>query len=123
MSFIILITGILVIIEGLSILVWPASYRKSVDFFLRGKMIYLAATLKIALGAVFLMAVTDCRQGWRWVIFLIGLLMCMSSTAVFFIKLEKLKTLLGWLQRRSDFFYRLLALFATALGAVIAYAA
>ena len=123
MSFIILITGILIIIEGLSILVWPASYRKAVDVFLKGKMIYLAAIIKIALGAVFLMAVTDCRQGWKWVIFLIGLLMCMGSTATFFIKLEKLKLLLGWFQRRSNFFYRLLAIFATALGAVIAYAA
>ena len=123
MSFIILITGILVIIEGLSIMVWPASYRKAVDFFLKGKMIYLAAIIKIALGAVFLMAVRDCRQGWRWVIFLIGLMMCMGSTAAFFIKFEKLKLLLGWLQRRSNFFYRLLALFATALGGIIAYAA
>lgn len=123
MNKIILVIGILVFFEGIAIMVWPDIYRKVVEFFVKGKLLYAASATKIAFGAIFLMAVTSCRENWRWVVMLLGLLMCIGGTSAFFIKLEKLKALMGWFIKRSDFAYRVIGLLAVGLGGLIAYAA
>ena len=121
MDKVILVIGILVVLEGIMFMVRPDWLKKTMQFFLKGKMLYIGAVLRIVLGVVFLVSATSCPQ--MWVVIALGILFCGAGIGMFLIKLDKLKGLVNWFLQRSLITLRLMMIAAVALGGLIIWTA
>ncbi|MCJ7776711.1 MAG: hypothetical protein MUP16_00105 [Sedimentisphaerales bacterium] len=115
------IVGIVIVCLAVVYLLKPDVMKYLMEFFKKGKLIYLAGLIRLALAVVFLLAARECRV-FR-VILVFGILFIISGFLVFVIPLEKIKSYIGWWQKQSFLVLRLLALIALAIGAVIIYSA
>ena len=114
------VIGLLIALEGILFLIKPEYVKKLISFFVKGKSLYLAAVLRIAIGVVFLIFAMSCHIPWLVIAF--GLLAAFAGIIMFIIKLEKQKAYLLWWQQRSLLSIRLIALLTLAIGAIIFYA-
>ena len=119
MDKVILAIGILIMFEGVLLIVKPKIYKKLIAFFMRGRMIYLAGVIRLVLGVLFLVSAMSCKKPWLIIAF--GVLLLISGTLTFVIKLEKIKAMLNWFSQKSLVTIRLLAIIAIAIGAVLAW--
>jgi len=113
--------GIVFIVLAVVYLLKPDVMKWLMEFFKQGKRIYFAGLIRFALAIVFLLAARECRV--FWVIFAFGILFIIGGLLIFIIRLEKLKSYIGWWQKQSVLFLRVLALITLAIGAVIIYCA
>lgn len=114
------IIGLLEILAGVLLIARPDFYRKTLGFFTKGKMMYLAGVVKIAFGVVFLVFARSCVR--PWIVITLGLLTLAGGISCYVIRIEKLKRYIGWWQGRSDILLRSLGVVALAIGGVIVWA-
>jgi len=119
MQMLIRIIGILIILVGVVFLLRAELFREVLNFFKGGKRVYIAGVLRMVLAVLFLVGATQCRipKG----IIVIGVLVLLSSFMIFTLKLDKLKAMIEWWQKRSSIILRIIALIAVAFGALIVY--
>ena len=120
MEKVILVIGILIGLCGVVALIRPDFYRKALKFFMHGKLVYIAAGLRIVLGVVFLISALSCSIPWIIIIF--GILFLAAGITMFAVKLEKLKNMLDWFGQRSPLAIRLFAVIALVIAGIILYA-
>ena len=121
MENVILIIGIAIVLEGVGLAVWPGFFKKVIEFFIKGKIIYSAAMLRILLGIVFLVAAQSC--GHPWIVIALGIILLGAGAGMFAIKLEKLKSFVGFWAKQSLLTLRFLSIWAFLIGALVIYAA
>ncbi len=122
MDKIIMAIGILIVLEGVLLLIKPDWMQKAIRFFTKGKMLYLAALLRLVLGVLFLVSARECDKQ-PWIIFGFGILLLLAGAVMFVIRLDKLKAYLNWWLQRSLITIRLLSIIAFVIGGVIFWAA
>jgi uncharacterized protein YjeT (DUF2065 family) len=91
------------------------------QFFAKGRRLYLAALVRFALAIVFFLGARHC--GIRWVIVLFGLIFMLSGLLIFMLGLEKAKSILNWYQEQPRFTFRVVAIIVLGVGLIILYAA
>lgn len=121
MDTVIKIIGLVFVVMAVVCLFKPDVTKRVMDFFKKGKRIYIAGLVRLILAVVFLLSARECRH--FWVIFAFGILFMISGLLVFIIGAEKLKPMLGWFQSKSTLFIRVMAVIILAIGAVIIYSA
>ena len=121
MDVVIKIVGIVFILVGIVYLLKPDVMKRLIEFFKKGKRIYLAGLIRLALAVIFLLGARECDITWVIVVF--GVLFLISGLLIFMLGPEKLRTIFDWFQKQSLLVFRVIALIALALGAVIIYSA
>lgn len=121
MDKVILVIGLVIIAEGISVIIKPQWILKVARFFTKGLFIYLPGLLRVALGVVFLMSFRDCKI--KWLIMTFGIITISSGVLLVIIKPSKLRSIIEWWSKRSLFTIRVMGLLAAILGGVIVYGA
>jgi len=121
MKVVIQIIGIIIILVGILYFLRPGFMKTIMEFFKKGKRIYFAGVIRFALAIVFFLAARECDITWVIVVF--GILFIISGMLIFMLRLERLKSIIDWYQKRSILLLRVFALITLAIGAIILYAA
>ena len=121
MNIVVGIAGVFFIFAAVVYLLKPNVIKQMMEFFKQGKRLYLAGVIRLILAIVFLLGARECK--YMWVITGFGILLLVSGMLIFVIRLEKLKALIGWWQKRSVVVLRILALITLVIGAIIVYSA
>jgi len=121
MLILIKIVGIYMAMMGILILLMPKCFGRIVDFFMKGRRIYLAGFLRLALGFIFVVTAWQSRQ--TTLIYSLGVLIIMGGTLLFALRKDTIKSMVSWLDNRPAGFIRLWGVAAAAFGALIIYSA
>jgi hypothetical protein len=121
MDIVIKSLGIVFVVIAIVYFLKPDVMKWLLEFFKQGKRLYFAGLIRFALAIVFLLAARECKV--FWVIFAFGILFITGGLLIFIIRLEKLKSYIGWWQKQSVLLLRVLALITLAIGAVIIFCA
>ena len=121
MSKVILIVGVLIILEGITILVKPGWYRNAAKVFMSEKIVYIGPVLKILFGVLFLVSALSCSL--PWVIIVLGVLMLAGGITGLILPKAKIISFIEWWTKRSDIVMRMIAIVAIALGGLVMWAA
>ena len=121
MRIVIWIVGAVIVLEGAAMLIKPEIFRRMIKFFGHGRLIYIPAVLRIALGVVFLISALSCKL--PWIIITLGIIILAAGIGTFAVSLDWLKKMLDWWCQRPQIIFRLISIIAVLLGALIIYAA
>lgn len=113
--------GIVIVALAIAYLLKPDVMKYIIEFFKKGKRIYLAGLIRLVLAVVFLLAAHECRIAS--VIIFFGILLLVSGLLIFVLRPEGIIYIADWVQRQSLFVLRLFALTAFIIGAIIIYSA
>jgi len=117
----VLVFGILIVLEGILLLVKPQIYNKAAAFFAKGRLMYVAALLKLACGVFLLVSATSCDR--KIIMVVLGLIAAGYGVLLFGIDKLKLKKKFEWWSLRPKYVVRIIAILAIAVGGLIIYAA
>ena len=121
MDTIIKIIGVLFILSAILYIAKPIVITVMMNFFIKGKRLYLAALIRFALAIIFLLAATKCKM--PIIIAALGVLFLLAGLLFFILGLEKIKTMLNWWLSQPLIYLRIIATVTLILGAIIIYAA
>ena len=121
MDKVILIIGVLIILEGVTILVKPGWYRKAAKVFMSEKIVYIGPVLKILFGGLFLVSALSCSI--PWVLIVLGALTLAAGITGLALPKAKIISFIEWWTRRTDLVMRMIAIAAIALGGLLMWAA
>lgn len=121
MDKVIIAIGIVFIAIAIVFLLRPDVMKWLMEFFKKGKRIYLAGLLRFVLGVIFLLGARDCDS--KPIIAALGILFLISALLIFTLRLERLKSMINWYQKQSALLLRVMAIFTLAIGAIIIYSA
>ena len=121
MAKVILIVGVLIILEGITILVKPGWYRNAVKVFMSEKIVYLGPVIKILFGGLFLVSALSCRI--PWIIIVLGVLALLAGITGLLMPKAKIISFIEWWTKRTDLVMRIIAIVAIALGGLLMWVA
>ena len=121
MKIVIQSVGIIFVFAGAANLLKPEIMKSVMEFFKQGKRLYFAGVIRLVLAIIFLIGARDCNI--PWVMIVLGILIMVSGLLIFVIRLEKLKSIIEWWQKRPALLLRSLALAVLAVGAIVIYCA
>ena len=113
--------GILIALMGIAYLLRPEIIKRLMNFFKKGRRIYLPGVLRFTLAIVFFLGARECR--YFWVIFASGMLFLTGGFLIFTIGPERIRRILDWYQEQPLLIFRIIALIVLAFGAIIVYSA
>lgn len=109
--------GMLISLMGIVYLLRPDIIKKLMVFFKKGKRIYLAGILRLALAVIFLVAARECR--YPWIIFVSGIIFLAGGLLIFLLGSEKIRKILDWYQEQSTPIFRVIAIIVLVFGIII----
>jgi uncharacterized protein YjeT (DUF2065 family) len=121
MNLVVQAIGIILIIIAVLYILNPALFKSIIRYFVKGKRIYLAGILRLALAVIFFIAARECK--YPWLIGAFGALFLIGASIIFMMKLEKLKAILQWYLDKPNNLLRALGLIVLALGIIIIFSA
>jgi len=121
MDTVVKIIGIVIVVIAVVPLVKPDVMKRLLEFFKKGKRLYIPGLLRLALAVVFFLGARECDITWVIVVF--GILFMISGLLIFVIGPERLRPVMDWYQRQSLTLLRIIAVIPLAIGAVIIYCA
>jgi len=113
--------GILIALMGIAYLLRPEIIKRLMNFFKKGRRIYLPGVLRFALAIVFFLGARECRNAW--VIFASGMIFLAGGILIFTIGPERIRRILDWYDEQPMLIFRIIALIVLAFGAAIIYSA
>ena len=113
--------GILIALMGVAYLLRPEIIKQLMNFFKKGRRIYLPGLLRFALAVVFFLGARECR--YFWVIFASGIIFLTGGLLIFTLGPERIRRILDWYDEQPTLIFRVIALIVLAFGAVIIYSA
>ncbi len=117
MAIVIQILGIVIVAIGIVYIIKPSVMNRMIEFFKKGKRLYIAAPLRLALAVVFLLGARECR--YFWVIFALGILFLITGILVLVLGPKKLTPMLEWWLKQPTLLLRLIALITVVFGVII----
>ncbi len=113
--------GIIITCAGVMVLFVPATAKRMLSFWRRGRMLYLGGLVRIALGVVFLL---DARQARAPALMAgLGVFAIIAGMLLFVLGLARIKAMLDWFEGKPSFVLRLMSIGIVAFGVLIIYAA
>lgn len=119
MQGIIAAIGLLIVLEGILFLINPELLKKMINFFIKGKLIYIGGVIRVILAILFLTIASKTSHPWITVIF--GIVFIIGAIVIFAVDLEKLKTMLRWWLKQPDSMIRIVGTMALIIGLIIFY--
>jgi uncharacterized protein YjeT (DUF2065 family) len=113
--------GILFTLMGIGYLLRPEIIKKLMGFFKKGKRIYFAGLVRLALAVVFFVAASECR--YFWIIFASGIIFLMGGLLIFLLGPDKIRRILDWYEGQPIVIFRVIALIVLVFGMVIIFSA
>jgi uncharacterized protein YjeT (DUF2065 family) len=113
--------GILFTLMGIAYLLRPEIIKKLMGFFKKGKRIYFAGLVRLALAVVFFVAASECR--YFWIIFASGIIFLMGGLLIFLLGPDKIRRILDWYEGQPVVIFRIIALIVLVFGMVIIFSA
>jgi len=113
--------GLFSVTAGIIFIIKSELMKRFAQFFIEGSRFYIIGVLRLIIGAVFLMAASQCRLPWP--IIALGALILLSGITIFSIGLEKSKDIVTWMYSKPDWFLKLLSVFSIIIGGFILYSA
>lgn len=113
--------GILFTLMGIAYLLRPEIIKKLMGFFKKGKRIYLAGLVRLALAVVFFVAASECR--YFWIIFASGIIFLTGGLLIFLLGPDKIRRILDWYEGQPIVIFRVIALIVLVFGMVIIFSA
>ena len=111
------ILGLVIVAIGIVYIIKPSVMNRIIEFFKKGKRLYIAAPLRLALAVVFLLGARECR--YFWVIFALGILFLITGILVLVLGPKKLTPMLEWWLKQPTLLLRLIALITVVFGVII----
>ena len=121
MAIVIKIIGVFFILVAILLISKPDVMKRLMQFFKKGRRLYLAGLIRIALAIVFFLSARECDIGWLILVF--GILFLLSGILIFTLGLARSKSILEWFETKPVLLLRLFALIIAAMGAAVIYAA
>lgn len=115
------LVGIIIVVMGAIFLVKPATYKKYINFWMKGNRLYPGGILSLLFGIIFLRAASNCALSWF--VFLVGILSLTKGILAFALGPKKIKPFLEQMENKPDSTLRVLAVLALAIGILLIYAA
>jgi uncharacterized protein YjeT (DUF2065 family) len=109
--------GMLFTLMGIAYLLRPDIIKWLMGFFKKGKRIYFAGLIRLALAIVFFIAARECR--YFWIIFASGIIFLTGGLLIFLLGPEKIRRILDWYQDQPALIFRIIALIVLAFGIII----
>ncbi len=119
MPLLITVVGALIITMGLVFMINTAWVRPVLGFFSKGKRIYIAAGVRLALGILFIYAARECLH--ERIILVFGLIFLTAGIFNVSANLEKQKKFIEWWKPKPNYIFSLLGLLAIFIGILIIY--
>jgi len=113
--------GIVMVALGAIYLVKPATMKKYIHFWLKGKRIYFGGILNLLIGIIFLAAASQCILSWF--VTILGILSLIKGILIFAFGLKKITAMAEGLTKRSVKILRIFAFIALVAGIVLIYSA
>jgi len=120
-SFIVLLTGLLILGMSVFTALFPAILRKVLHLFLRKGWWNLAMAVRVVVGILFLLAAPEARVPWLVQVF--GVAFILAGISIPLVGSARLEKLAHWWLERPDYMCRLWAIAAGAVGAAILWSA
>lgn len=115
------IVGTYLALVGLFILLKPRGFGKIVNFFMKGRRIYLVGFLRLVLGFIFV--VTAWQSRLPGLVYSLGVLIIISGTLLFALQKDTINEMADWLDSSPASFTRLWGVAAALFGSLIIYSA
>ncbi|MBA7486203.1 hypothetical protein ES707_21759 [subsurface metagenome] len=123
MNIVIQSLGILFCIIGIVYLLRTDIMKWLFEFFKKGKRIYFAGVIRLALAVVFFSSYRDPECNKPWIIFAFGILFLISGLLIFVLGPKKIRQMLEWYQKQPVLIFRVIAVIVLAAGAIIIFSA
>jgi len=119
MKALIQVIGVVITLWGILCLIQPGVLKALIEFFQKGKRLYLIGVVRFALAIIFFMAARDCDISWA--IFVLGILFLVSGVLIFMLGPAKLHPMMEWYLRQSTLLLRFFGFLTLAIGVAIIY--
>jgi uncharacterized protein YjeT (DUF2065 family) len=121
MEGIVKLIGIVMVAAGVVYFVKPVLIKKTADFIMKEKWIYVCGIVSFIIGIIFLRAASLCAI--KWLVILLGIIAIIKGILVFVLGQQKIKSLIGkWMSKPVNT-WRTLAIIKIAVGVIIIYSA
>lgn len=114
------LAGAVTAVMGIVILFRPIRMRQSLIFINKGKLVYVIAGFKTAIGIIFLIMARDCNL--PKVIITLGVLITIGPLLFCLLPFARIQAYMNWWIAQPFWVYRLWAVLAALLGGLIMYA-
>lgn len=121
MLILVRLIGIVIVGMGATFLLSPKTLKQVLSFWGEGKRPYIAGILRLLIGAILLLAASQCRL--VGVVVTLGVLILVGGIIIFLLGLERVKSILSWWNKKSLLVMRLISLIPLALGVLLLYSA
>ncbi|MBN1526847.1 MAG: DUF2065 family protein [Candidatus Omnitrophica bacterium] len=111
--------GVVIVAMGTLIAINPLAFKGMINFWKKGKNIYIAGALRLFFGTLFIFVSSRCR--FPLAISILGVLMIIGGIAIFLIGPERIRTMFAWWEQRPPLLMRLMGLIALVVGALVIY--
>jgi len=113
------IIGCAIVAMGTAIAINPNTFKVVINFWRRGKNVYLAGALRIIFGVIFLLVAPLGRL--PAVISVLGVLMIIGGIVIFVIGPERIQAIFDWWGKKPPSVMRLMGIVAFSIGILILY--
>ena len=121
MIFVVKAIGIIMLAVGVVLAAKPSLMRAFLDFAKVDKRYYAAGVVRIVFGALLLLSVP--KVAYPWVTGVIGALIALTGIVIFFVGENRVHSIMGWAQAKSDDTIRVFPVMCALIGVVLIYAA
>ena len=116
------VIGILLIAFSVILLIRPQALKSMLVFVIeQQKMIYFAAVLRLVIGALLLLAASNAAI--PIIIIVLGIIFLVSGIMIFFLGVDRVKSIVEKFLDKSDMVYRALAAIPLVVGILLVWAA
>ncbi|UCE49262.1 MAG: hypothetical protein JSW47_03795 [Phycisphaerales bacterium] len=109
--------GIIITLVGVVYLLRPELLKRLMNFFKKGKRIYLPGLLRLTLAVIFFLGARECR--YPWVIFASGIIFLTGGVLIFILGPQRIRWILDWYEEQPMLVFRVIALVVIIFGAII----
>ena len=111
--------GVVAIVIGVVVALNPIMINKMLEFWKRGKNVYLAGAARLIFGVMFLVIAPGCR--YTLIVTILGALMLIGGVIVFVLGPVKIRPIFEWFGKMKPVAARLMGLVALLIGCLIVY--
>ena len=121
MVLLVKLLAIALIVYGCVILLRPSVLKKMVEYVKQGNRVYVASTVRVLIGILFVLAHRACRI--EWVILFFGSFLIVSGSLVFILKREVIDKMIVWIESRTKKDIAILGGVVLLFGVILSIAA
>lgn len=119
MVILVRLISIVMLGAGIIFLLSPKMLKALINFLRLGKRLYVLGILRLLIGAILLLAASQCRLSV--VVATLGILVLIKGIFIFIFGLKRMNSMINWWDKRSFLFLRLIGLIALAVGVLLFY--